>query len=99
MWATAGILEAPQAGDILADTGPLVAGVNTFTLLIWSEQAVNFKVHQRNALNTADIQTQVLAPSIGLLQVNLPLTLSLNQRITITLETNMTLSAQASILA
>lgn len=99
MWATAGVVESPSAGDVIADTGPISVGLNfALTALIWSQQNTSFTIHQRNALNTADINSQKVSPISGFIYVAMPVTLLTNQRITVTVDESLELNCQASLL-
>src|SRR5579862_6531172 len=104
-WGTAGKLNNPTSGAILADTGPLASGALTFvpTIMIWADGALNCTLHYRNAANTGDNKTQQM--SVGTFGSNFQafslttaVTVQLNERLTLTLDNNFTGNVQASII-
>lgn len=82
-WYTNGIVTDPSGGDILADTGPLSVGGNSLHLILWCDTSVYVDVVQRNATNTADVNTQrIYIGADGTIHMSpLPVTALLNERV------------------
>lgn len=97
-WATEGLKTNPSAGDILADTGPLAAGIASLTVIIWTDAGCNLNLVQRNALNTADVNSQSLQPNGSMFLAPIPIITLLNQRLQITVDTGVNGHVQASLL-
>ena len=83
MLVTGGITGiAPQNGDIIADTGALLAVTATFTVMIWGEGDSNFEIVLRNAANNADVFKQLVRyGAYAHFSQAVPITLALNERI------------------
>jgi len=85
MWVTGGKLSAPQADDILVDTGPLSAGLITFRFFTWTNDGPLLMVEHRNALNNATLHDQLYEPGAaaqsGGFQITISLLLLLNERL------------------
>lgn len=96
-WYTEGVQATATADDILADTGPESLGTQTFSLLISSVQAGPMTLHLRNALNTGDVHTHRLYFIGGTQVINIPVTFTLNQRLTVTCDIDWEYTVQVSI--
>lgn len=85
---TAGIITAPAAGAVLADTGQLPAGV--YDVVVTLANSENSSVHNafivahRNAADTADLSTWNFATIGGQLVSAYAKVLALNERIRVT---------------
>lgn len=98
-WHTAGPLEDPSAGDVLADTGALGVGVSGFTILIDTTAGGYVDLVHRNALNTQDLHLQKLYISPGTpLPLGATLTLALNERLLLRVRDGLTGTIQGSFL-
>ena len=100
-WATAGILSSPTEGTILADSGAQLASTTAFTILVVTQYAARVTFAWRNALNTADKQSQLIktVSDSPTLMIGLGgLTLLLNERVVLRAESDMIGEVQASLI-
>lgn len=99
-WNTNGILNAPSAGDIVADTGGLIAGTPNFNLVCWTNSAGTIvEVALRNALNTSDVAVQRMhIESGGPRQIPFPINVMLNQRLVVRMLNGINDDVQISII-
>ena len=97
-WHTEGPKTDPTDGTVLADTGPMSAGIQNATLLVYTDVMFVADLVQRNALNTADLNVQPIAITSQLAVVGVPFTFVLNQRVLLRVNGNVTGHMQASIL-
>lgn len=83
MWVSAGEIEDPADGEILADTGALSLGLANAAVIITSNTGLVVELVRRNATNDADVQKQALQISsyIPFVISGLPIGLSMNQRV------------------
>ena len=99
-WATAGVQTNPAIDAILADSGAIAAGgVTEATIILGGNVAAVCTIEQRNAANSANVNTQVIACAAGSVeQVKLPgVSLAANERIRVRLNAAVTGSLQASV--
>ena len=98
-WFTAGVQTNPATDAILADTGALAGGQSGAAVVIGANVAMVVTVEHRNAANSANINTQVLACGANApYDVDLPgVTFAASERIRIRLNTGVTGSVQASL--
>lgn len=54
-WAPGGLVNAPGAGAVLADTGPLSAGAYLFHVFGWSDTGMTYQIEHRDAANTGTV--------------------------------------------
>ncbi len=99
-WASEGILTNPALDAILADSGALPACTTGVTVLLGGSVACICTLEHRNAANTANIASQVIAITANqLLPMDLPgVVFAANERIRIRLNVGVTGSLQASLL-
>ena len=64
-WFTAGVLVAPVANTVLADTGPLPVGQYSVQVFIWALEANRHEFQWRDAPNTATLRSQRLQSLVG----------------------------------
>jgi len=98
-WATGGILTNPATDAILADSGPLVEGQTGVTIIFGGSVAAIATIEHRNALNTANIASQVIAISVNdAKEYELPgISVAANERIRLRLNVGVVGSLQASV--
>jgi len=98
-WATAGIQTNPATDAILADSGALPGGVGAVTVVIGGSVAFIVTVEHRDAANTANVKTQVLAAGANdPFSVELPgINFAASERIRVRLNAGVTGSVQASL--
>ena len=91
MWATNDVLANPDQGEILADTGAVIATVVPATIILWTDHDALVEVAERNTANNADVHNQVLGvkAAAGIQSFPLPLNLTLNQRVVIRMADNL----------
>ena len=100
-WATAGLLESPTAGTILADSGAQLASTTSFTILIVTQYAARVAFAWRNSTNTSDKASQLIKPvsDSPTLMIGLGgLTLLVNERVVLRAESDMIGEVQASLI-
>lgn len=100
-WHSNGALTNPVAGDILADTGPLLVGISTISVLVDTTVAGYVELVHRNALNTTDLHTQPIWVDSGNkspLGAQMGMTMLVNERFLLRALTSMLGTIKASIL-
>jgi len=98
-WDSAGLLSSPVSDTVLADTGALTAGALTVTLIIYAPGGGGVELQQRNPTNTTTVMAQKLniyggipiTGSIG------PILFSLNERLRIVADGDLTGDVQVSV--
>jgi len=98
-WATAGVQTNPATDAILADSGALATGVTEATVILGASVACICTIEQRNAANSANVNTQVIAVAANAVeQITLPgVNLAASERIRLRLNVGVTGSVQASV--
>lgn len=89
----------PTTASILADTGALEGGVYDVRVVLGASAAAKFAVQRRNAANDANVGDVIIiycAANVGLVHTLLT-ELEPNERIRITMATNLTGTAAASV--
>jgi hypothetical protein len=101
-WFTAGIVNDPTLGQILADTGALAAQTISGNVLVYSTVATTLTLRHRNATNTADLHSQKIAVSTennNFVNIQIgAIALALNERVTVTADVGFTGQIQVSLL-
>lgn len=82
-WTSTGVFgPAPNQGDVVADTGALLAVAATMTVMISGNGDCEFDIAVRNSTNTADVQTHhFYYQALEHFSQAFPVTLLLNQRV------------------
>ena len=98
-WATAGILTNPAIDTILADSGALAGGQSEATIIVGGSVAAIYTIEHRNAANTANVNSQVVASVLNeAKQYWLPgISFAASERIRVRLNAAVVGSLQASV--
>lgn len=96
-WNTNDVLTNPGDDAILADTGALGVGSKDVTVLIDAPDGGVAYLEERNALNTATIHSQRFVLYNALTFLQLAITLGINERLRLRLESAITGTIQGSI--
>jgi hypothetical protein len=97
-WDTAGIQVNPAASAVLADSGPKAGGAFDALVILGANVAVVATVEWRNAANTANVKSQVIAVGANqVIQLKFPVDLALNERVRVLNNAAVTGSVQASV--
>ena len=98
-WFTAGVQVNPAAGAVLADSGALAAGQTEVTVIFGGNIAAVATIEHRNAANTANLNSQVIACLANdVIQAKLPgVPIAASERIRVTLNATIVGSVQASV--
>jgi hypothetical protein len=100
-WFSAGPLTNPAIDTILADTGAAPANSATVIVVVASTVACVAMIEKRNALNTANVSSQVVpVPLNGIVSVKLPdINWVDNERLRVRLTAAVVGQVQCSILS
>ena len=98
-WVTAGIQVNPATDAILADSLALVGGQSGVTVIVGGNIAAIYTIEHRNAANTANINSQVVASVLNeAKEYHLPgIVFAANERIRVRLNAAVVGSLQASV--
>lgn len=101
-WSSVGMVTNPNDGDVIADTGALLAVSADFTVVVFtSSNDATFEIVVRNSANSADVAKQLVRVSYystgGMASYRIPVALLLNQRLIVRVVGYPSYDFQASI--